>query len=167
MIEKNGDEFTFTLYIPSGNPLREFAATVIANNLKAIGIQMKLQKLELGAFLENLYTKKMDAWMVSSYIPVPLDLKTVWHSDLEKTPNNFSSYQSKETDKIVEALDMRISEIEKIELYKRFQKMIYQDCPVVFLYWTDNIIVHNKRLENLTIDPFGALQKLWEWKIQN
>ncbi len=167
VIEKNGDEFIFTLYIPSGNPLREFAATVIENNLKAIGIQMKLQKLELGAFLENLYTKKMDAWMVSSYIPVPLDLKTVWHSDLEKTPNNFSSYQSEEIDKIVEALDLRISEIEKKNLYKKFQKMIYDDYPVVFLYWTDNIIVHNKRLENLTIDPFGALQKIWEWKIQN
>ena len=167
VLEKNGVEFSFTLFIPSGNPLREFAATVIANNLKAIGIQMKLQKLELGAFLENLYTKKMDAWMVSSYIPVPLDLKTVWYSDLEKTPNNFSSYQSKETDEIVEALDMRISEIEKRDQYKKFQAMIYQDCPVVFLYWTDNIIVHNKRLENVTIDPFGALQKIWEWKIRN
>ena len=167
VVEKDGDEFTFTLYIPSGNPLREFAATVIANNLKAIGIQMKLQKLELGAFLENLYTKKMDAWIVSSYIPVPLDLKTVWYSDLEKTPNNFSSYQSEKIDKIIDALNMRISESEKKNLYQKFQEMIYQDCPVVFLYWTDNIIVHNKRLENVTINPFGALQKIWEWKIQN
>lgn len=167
VIEKNGIEFSFTLNIPSGNPLREFSATVIANNLKAIGIQMNLQKLELGEFIENLYSKKMEAWMVSSYIPVPLDLKTVWHSDLERTPNNFSSYQSEEADKVVEALDMRNSEIEKMKFYKKFQEVIYQDCPVVFLYWTDNIIVHNKRLENVTINPFGALQKIWEWKIRN
>lgn len=166
VIEKNGIEFSFTLYIPSGNPLREFASTVIANNLKAIGIEMKIQKLELGAFIENLYTKKMDAWMVSSYIPVPPDLKTVWYSDLEKTPNNFSSYQSKDTDKIVEELEKRISDAERKDLYIKFQKNIYQDCPVVFLYWTDNIIIHNKRLSNMTIDPFGALQKMWEWKIQ-
>ncbi|HEX9251149.1 MAG TPA: ABC transporter substrate-binding protein, partial [Ignavibacteriaceae bacterium] len=166
VIEKNGVEFTFTLYIPSGNPLREFASTVISNNLKVIGVEMKLQKLELGAFIENLYTKKMDAWMISSYIPVPLDLKTVWYSDLEKTPNNFSSYQSKDNDKIVEELEKRISDAEKKDLYIKFQKNIYQDCPVVFLYWTDNIIIHNKRLGNMTIDPFGALQKMWEWKIQ-
>lgn len=166
VIEKNGAEFTFTLCIPSGNPLREFTSTVIANNLKAIGIEMKLQKLELGAFIENLYAKKMDAWMISSYIPVPLDLKTVWYSDLDKTPNNFSSYQSKDTDKIVEALEKRISDAERKDLYIKFQKNIYQDCPVVFLYWTDNVIIHNKRLGNMTIDPFGALQKMWEWKIQ-
>jgi peptide/nickel transport system substrate-binding protein len=166
VIEKNGVEFTFTLYIPSGNPLREFASTVISNNLKVIGVEMKLQKLELGAFIENLYTKKMDAWMISSYIPVPLDLKTVWYSDLEKTPNNFSSYQSKDNDKIVEELEKRISDAEKKDLYIKFQKNIYQDYPVVFLYWTDNIIIHNKRLGNMTIDPFGALQKMWEWKIQ-
>ncbi len=167
VIEKNGIEFSFTLNIPSGNPLREFAATIIANNLKSIGVVMNLQKSELGAFLENLYEKKMDAWMVSSYIPVPLDLKTVWHSDLEKTPNNFPSYQSFIVDKIVEALDGKVNEIEKKDLLYSFQSNIYNDCPVIFLYWTDNIIVHNKRLSNITIDPFGALQKIWEWKIRN
>ena len=167
VIEKNGVEFAFTLYIPSGNPLREYAATVIENNLKAIGIEMKPQKLELGAFIEKLYTKKMDAWMASSYIPVPLDLKTIWYSDLEKTPNNFSSYQSTDVDRIIEALDKKASDVEKKDLYLKFQKNIYQDCPVVFLYWTDNIIVYNKRLENITINPFGALQKIWEWEIRN
>lgn len=167
VIEKNGIEFSFTLFIPSGNPLREFATTVIANNLKSIGVVMKIQKLELGAFIENLYTKKMDAWMISSYIPVPLDLKTVWHSNLEKTPNNFASYQSSIVDEIVEALDGKVDEIDRKILLYNFQSNIYNDCPVVFLYWTHNIIVHNNRLDSITIDPFGAIQKIWEWKIRN
>lgn len=166
VIEKNGVEFAFTLFIPSGNPLREFASIVIANNLKAIGIEMKTQKLELGAFVENLYTKKMDAWMASLYIPVPLDLKTIWYSDLEKTPNNFASYQSAESDRILNLLEKKISISEKRELYLKLQKNIFQDNPVIFLYWTDDIIIHNSRLINLTINPFGALQKIWEWKIQ-
>jgi len=105
--------------------------------------------------------------MASSYIPVPLDLKTIWYSDLEKTPNNFSSYQSTYVDRIIEAIDKKTSDLEKKDLYLKFQKNIYQDCPVVFLYWTDNIIVYNKRLENITINPFGALQKIWEWEIRN
>ncbi len=166
VIEKDGVEFAFTLFIPSGNPLREFAAIVIANNLKAIGIEMKTQKLELGAFVENLYTKKMDAWMASLYIPVPLDLKTIWYSDLEKTPNNFASYQNAVSDHILNLLEKKTSIQEKRGLYLKLQKNIFQDNPVIFLYWIDDIIIHNSRLKNLTINPYGALQKIWEWKIQ-
>jgi len=166
VIEKDGVEFAFTLFIPNGNPLREYAATVIANNFKAIGIEMKTQKMELGAFVENLYTKKMDAWMASLYIPVPLDLKTIWNSNLEKTPNNFASYQNDETDSLLNLVEKKISNSEKRNIYLKFQKIIYQDNPVIFLYWTDNIIIYNSRLKNLTINPFGALQKIWEWKIK-
>jgi len=166
ILEKNNSEFKFTLYIPSGNPLREFAGTIIKNNLKAVGIDMNLEKLELGAFLDNLYDKKMDAWMASWYIQVPLELKIFWYSDLQNTPLNFVGYQNKEADKIMDALGKRLTQEEKINNYKRFQNMILNEPPVIFLYWTDDIVVHNKKIKNLKVDPFGALQKLWEWRIE-
>ena len=167
VIEKNNTEFKFTLYIPSNNPLREFAGTIIKNNLKAVGIEMNLEKLELGAFLDNLYDKKFDAWMASWYIQVPLELKAFWYSDLQNTPLNFAGYQNKDADKIIDELNARITLEEKIEKYKKFQEIIFDDQPVTFLYWTDNIVVYNKRIKNLTVNPFGALQKLWEWRLDN
>lgn len=165
ILEKDNVEFKFVLYIPGGNPLREFAGTIIKNNLKAIGIDAKVEKLELGAFLDNLYNKKMDAWMASWYIQIPLELKTSWYSDLQSTPLNFVSYQSKEVDKVIDKINTRLTRKEKIEYYKMFQEIIYKDQPATFLYWTDDVVVYNKRLKNLTINPLGALQKLWEWKV--
>ncbi|MFZ2325254.1 MAG: ABC transporter substrate-binding protein [Ignavibacteriaceae bacterium] len=167
VIEKNNTEFKFTLYIPSSNPLREFAGTIIKNNLKAVGIEMNLEKLELGAFLDNLYNKKFDAWMASWYIQVPLELKAFWYSDLQNTPLNFAGYQNKDADKIIDELNARITLGEKIKKYKKFQEIIFDDQPVTFLYWTDNIVVYNKKIKNLTVNPFGALQKLWEWRLDN
>ena len=167
ILEKDGMEFKFTLYIPSGNPLREFAGTIIKNNLKAIGIDVSIEKMELGAFLDNLYNKKFDAWMASWYIQVPLELKAYWYSDLKNTPLNFVSYQNKEVDKIIDELNKRLTPKEKIEYYKKFQQIIFNDKPSVFLYWTDNIVAHNKRIKEITINPYGALQKLWEWRLNN
>ncbi|MCL6495963.1 MAG: hypothetical protein K6T54_14470, partial [Ignavibacterium sp.] len=46
ILEKDNIEFSFTLNIPSGNPLRDFASTVIKNNLKQVGIDVKVEKLE-------------------------------------------------------------------------------------------------------------------------
>lgn len=167
ILEKGNTNFSFILFIPSGNPLREYAATIIKNNLKAVGIGMKVEKLELGAFIDNILDKKIDAWMASWYIQVPLELKSYWHSDLEKTPLNFSSYRNNEVDKIIEKIETRLPLDEKTNLITKFQEMIYDDQPATFLYWTDNIVVHNSRIIDLTIDPLGAIQKIWEWRINN
>jgi peptide/nickel transport system substrate-binding protein len=166
VIEKNNVEFRFTIKIPSGNPLREFAGTIIKNDLKAIGIDVNIEKLELGAFLDDLYNKKMEAWMASWYIQIPLELKPYWYSDLKSTPLNFTNYQNKEVDNLIDKLEKRITSQQKIALYKQFQQIIYADEPVVFLYWTDNVVVYNKRIESITINPYGSLQKLWEWRLK-
>jgi len=166
ILEKKGTEFKFTINIPTGNPLREYAGTIIKNNLKAIGIDVNLEKLELGAFLDDLFDKKIDAWMASWYIQVPLELKPYWYSDLQITPLNFTGYQNKEVDNIIDDLNKRLTAHQKIEKYKEFQKIIYEDQPVVFLYWTDNIVVYNNRIKNITLNPYGSLQKLWEWRLE-
>ena len=165
-IEKNGIDLKFTIYIPSGNPLREFAGTIIKNDLKAVGIDVTIEKLELGAFLDDLYDKKIEAWMASWYIQVPLELKPFWCSDLKNTPLNFAGYQNKEVDNLIDDLSKRLTSQQKIEKYRKFQKIIYEDQPVVFLYWTDNVVVYNNRIKNITINPYGSLQKLWEWRLE-
>ena len=165
-IEKNGMDFKFTIYIPSGNPLREYAGTIIKNDLKAVGIDVNIEKLELGAFLDDLYEKKLEAWMAAWYIQVPLELKPFWYSDLKNTPLNFAGYQNKEVDNLIDDLSKRLTSQQKIEKYRKFQKIIYEDQPVVFLYWTDNVVVYNNRIKNITINPYGSLQKLWEWRLE-
>lgn len=164
VIEKGNLEFRFTLHIPSSNPLREYAANIIKNNLRAIGIEMNVEKSELGAFIENLYNRKLDAWMASWFIQVPLEFKTYWFSDLNISPLNFTGYQSEEADKVMLNLEkVTDSKIKKTYIFE-FQNIIYKDQPVTFLYWMDNIVVYNNKLKNVTINPYGALQKLWEWR---
>ncbi|HLG32276.1 MAG TPA: ABC transporter substrate-binding protein, partial [Ignavibacteriaceae bacterium] len=167
ILDKNNTEFRFTLYFPSGNPLRNYASTIIKNNLASIGIEMKIVNLEMGSFIDHLYEKKMDAWMAAWYIPIPVELKSYWYSDLEMTPLNFVSYQNKQADDIINELEQKISDKRKKDLYFKFQEIIHNDQPVTFLYWIPNITVYNKRIKNIHITPLGSITHCWEWKISD
>ncbi|MEO8399604.1 MAG: ABC transporter substrate-binding protein [Ignavibacteriaceae bacterium] len=165
ILEKGGKKFSFTIYYPSGNPLRDFAAAIIKNNLKAVGIEANTSSVEPGVFFEKAFSRKYDAWMAGWSIAIPLDLKPFWFSDLKETPNNLAGYQGKKMDEILLKLDSKITEEEKNKLYKKAQEIIHNDEPVTFLYWIDNIVAYNKRINDITISPLGAVQKCWEWKV--
>ncbi len=165
ILDKDNSDFKFTLSYPSGNPRREFAATVIKNNLKAVGIDVKLQPLELGVFIQNLYDKKFNAWMAAWVITLPLELKPYWYSDLEDNPLNFASYQNKSVDKILDQLEKKGSVNEQAKLYQQFQELIHQDEPITFLYWIDNIVAYNNKISGINVNPLGAIHNCWEWKI--
>lgn len=167
IIEKDGLEFSFTLNIPSGNPFREYAATIIKNNLKKVGIEIKVEKLEFGVLMDGLLNRKLDAWILAWFIPLPIDLKSYWYSDLKITQMNFAGYQSSEIDRIITDLEKKHSRRDYIELIKQFQRVISEEQPVTFLYWFDNIVCYSNRLNNITINPFGPIQRIWEWRIFN
>jgi len=166
VIDKNGVEFSFKLTYPAGNPLREYAATIMRNNLNAVGIDMTAEPLDLGTFRDKLSNKSLNAWMIAWYIPIPLELKAFWYSDLENTPLNFESYQDKEADAVMDELDKNLPGEQKKKLYYKFQKIIHEDEPVTFMYWKADIVGVNKRVENINITPLGAITHCWEWSIK-
>ena len=165
ILEKGNEEFKFKMFYPVGNPLREYAAVVVKNSLKSVGIEVAIEKMELGAFINNLYERKLDSWMAGFGVPIPLDLKPYWYSDPNIGVLNFQSYSKSEADKILDQLDTKLSSERKKELIKELQKIIHQDEPVTFLYWTPNIIVYNTRIKNLKITPYGVLVHCWEWTL--
>lgn len=167
ILEKNGTEFSFDLYIPGGNPLRNYSATVIKNNLKNVGISVNIQTMELNTFLDNLFSKKFDAWIASWYIAIPIDLKMMWYSDFKNTPLNFQSYSNAQVDSILDNIEKSPLEKELYQLYKQFQQILHNEEPVTFLYWIDDITAHNKRITKIDINPLGVIHHCWNWELKD
>jgi peptide/nickel transport system substrate-binding protein len=167
IIEKNGVQFSFTLNYAGGNPRREFGATVIKNNLKAIGIDVKTEPLEQGVFMEKMFSHKLNAWLAGWSVPIPLDLKPYWFSDLTQAPFNLTGYKNSAADELLENIDKSKAGNYKNILYKKLQEILYEDNPVTFLYWIDNIVAYNDRLENIKITPLGSVHHCWYWSVKN
>jgi peptide/nickel transport system substrate-binding protein len=167
ILEKGNREFRFKLYIPAGNPRREFTAAMIKNNLKAVGIDVTIDALEMGTFIDNMFGRKFDAWLVSWFISLPPDLKSFWYSDLKSMYLNNAGYRDKKADMLLSSLEEKISIEKQDSLYREIQGLLYNDQPVTFLYWTDNITAYNKRIKNMNIDPLGFIHHCWEWSVKN
>ncbi len=164
-IEKKGIPFSFTLSFPASNLFREYAAIRIQNNLKAVGINVKLQALEPAVFFEKMFNKELEAWLAGWSVPVPLNLKPYWHSDPSIAQGNISSYKNDKVDEILDKLDMRLPNNIRGDLIRELQEIISADQPVIFLYWIDNSVAINSRLHNVKVSPLATIQKCWEWKI--
>jgi peptide/nickel transport system substrate-binding protein len=113
-----------------------------------------------------MFKKNMDAWMIGWYVPIPVQLKISWYSDLKKTPYNFVSYQNKEADKILDEISAENDREKLNELYRNFQRIIYENVPVTFLYWVDNIVAYNSKIEDININPVGVIHHCWEWTVK-
>lgn len=167
IIDKNGIPFKIKLSIASGKPHREFAASIVKNYLEKIGISVQIVVLETAVFFQNLFERKLDAWIAGWTIPLYLDLQAFWGSNLKVNIFNVSGYQNSEIDKIFLELKHAKSFNERRELINKFQKIIYQDQPVTFLYWIDNIIGYNRRINNIQLNPVAFTNRIWEWYLSN
>lgn len=166
-IDKNGIEFSFVLNIPGGNPLRNYTSTIIKDNLKNIGIAVSIETVEPQVFWGNVFARKYDAWIAGWMVPIPLSLKPFWHSDLKNNPVNLTGYNNKGADILLEKTETNISKEEMNNVYKEIQNMLYNDAPVTFLFWKDNITAYNKKINGVSIDPLGVIHKCWNWSISN
>jgi peptide/nickel transport system substrate-binding protein len=167
ILEKNNLDFSFKLYIASGNPRRMYAATIVKNNLKAVGIDVTVETMEMGSFINRLFEHELDAFMAGWTVAIPIDLQPYWHSDFERSPFNLVGYSNPEVDSILNELENETKQRTKIALYKKIQELLHQDEPVTFLYWLNVITAYNKRITNITINPLGAIQLCWEWRIND
>lgn len=166
ILDKNGKKFSFTISVPSGNPLRTFTSTILQNNLKAVGIETKIEFLEPAVLFPKMFRNELDAWLAGWGVPIPLNLKPYWHSNKKIAGANAAGYSNKEIDKILEKLGSRISLEERHNLLKQFQRIISDEQPAVFLFWIDNLVGVNTKIKNIVINPLGAVQKCWAWSVE-
>jgi peptide/nickel transport system substrate-binding protein len=163
ILEKDNRKFSFVLDISGNNARRKFAAEIIKNNLQAIGIDVKVESLEFSVYNDKMYGHELNAWIGGWVVPIPITLKPFWFSDLMKSPLNVSGFQNKEVDKTLDQMEKASTHARNNETVKQFQRIIYRQNPVTFLYWIDNIVAYNNRIKDIQINPLGYLHHCWKW----
>ena len=165
--DKEGKRFEFTLLTNQGNPRRKDACELIQANLKAIGVKANLELREGVTFFDLLRKKEYDAavsgWSAGLF-PDPSD---IWHSATEKEPRpyNFTAYSNAEVDKLIQA-GLRTADLTKeAAIWKRMQKLIYDDQPYTFLYWKKSTFPLHKRFKGVEPNVLSVIHKLENWYV--
>jgi peptide/nickel transport system substrate-binding protein len=163
IIDKDGVEFKFNLYINAGSPRREYCANMIKNYLKKIGIEVTIQKLEWNLFETGIINREFDAFINGMAVSSDLNLFEFWHSDFKKASLNDAGYRNKRVDEILEIVSKQ-NYLKSAPYFKELQKILYDDEPCTFLYWYSNIIGYNKKLRNVKSNIWDSYNQISEWE---
>ena len=166
ILQKNGKRFSFVLYTNAGNARRNYASVIIQQNLRAIGIDCKLDVQESNVFFENLQARKLDAWMAGWSIGLEIDPLDVWGSDLKKSRFNFAGYRNPRIDELCELAKQKMDPVGAKPYWMEYQEILHRDQPITFLYWIKETQGFSKRIENEDLNISGTFYNVDDWKLR-
>lgn len=112
-------------------------AEVAQEQLKAIGIELDIQMVEVGAYLDITADGSIDMF-VGSWGTVTLDadygLYPMFHSENIGAPGNRSFFDHPKVDELLEQARQTTDETERLNLYKEAQQIIIDEAPIIPIY---------------------------------
>ena len=156
LIAKSGvKDPNFTLYC-NDSAIRLQLAQIIQANLKDIGVDMKIETLEWGAYIQKTaqgeHTAYIGGW-VSGTSDADIVLYPLLHSSSHGGAGNRAFYTNKEFDREVELGRESVNVEERKEHYKKAQMILQEESPLVVLLYKNENIGINKRVKGFKYDP--------------
>lgn len=136
ILTKDGQRFTFTIITNNGTEIRRDIATLVQDNFRQIGIEVKIEIYEWAVFLKNFINKgDFDAMVLGWALGPDYDQYQIWHSSQTKQDQfNVIGYNNPEVDKLLVNIRQEYNRDKIIEMAGKLQSIIYKDQPYLFLF---------------------------------
>ena len=149
VIDGKSIEFNITFTYNAGNDSRRDAALIFKEAARQVGINVDVVPQEWSIYIGN--QKKHDfemfygGWIGS---PNPDDPKQIWHTESINGGSNYVYFGTPETDKLIDQIREELNEDKRIDLYRRFQEIIHNQAPYIFLSSPKERIAIAKKFKN-------------------
>ena len=136
ILEKDGKRFSFTLITNNGNEIRRDIATLVQDNLKTLGIEVKIEIYEWAVFLKNFINKgEFDAMVLGWALGPDYDQYQIWHSSQNNPEQlNVVNYNNPRVDQLLGDIRQEYNRDKIIAMAGEMQEIIYRQQPYLFLY---------------------------------
>ena len=166
--DKNGNKVEFSLNTNSGNFPREAMGVAIKQDLSKLGITVNLKPLEFNSLVNKL-TNTLD-WdcILIGFTGSPLEPHSginVWHSNgtlhaFNKNngdKNHYVSDWEKRLNDIFENAALELDFNKRKTLYDEYQKIVYEQKPLVYLYSPTRISAIRTKFKNIYPTKLGDI----------
>ncbi len=146
---------TIEMYISDDNQ-RADIATIMQEQLRQIGLNMNITRLEWGAFVEELSAKK-DHMFLLRWNPSIVDpdqyLYPSFSTNTKGSGPNYGFYGNPELDALIDQGRVLSNSPEREAIYKQAQEFVMEDLPWVPLAYGQQNIAGAKYVSGFTIRP--------------
>ena len=169
LYDSEGNRVEFDLYTNAGVLEREALGVMIKQDLEDLGMKVNFKPIEFNSLVNKLSnTNDWDmAIMGLTGSPLePHDGKNVWKSSgplhiFNQRPQNYKIDDrfdwEKELDEIFEQGALKLTYEERKPLYDRYQTIIYNQKPIIYLYSPIRIAAIRKKFKNIFPTPLSGL----------
>lgn len=162
ILDKDGRMFEFTMHYNAGNARRAYAATIVQENLKQLGIKVHLSSTEGNVFFATLARKEYDAFLAGFSVGLAIDPGAKWGSDVSNPFNN-TGFRNKRVDELVTLAHNVRTDRDEAPFWRELQAILHEEQPVTFMYWIKEVVAVNRRLHDVNPGILGTLDGIWDW----
>ena len=155
--EVNGVRFHLTMKTSTEESTRLMAA-VLQQQLRQVGIALDIRTFEFATFFSDvthgLFQLYSLRWIGGNEDPDIFEY--VFHSS--KFPPNGANrgfFANPRVDALIDQARHELDQNTRKQLYAEIQRILADELPYINLWYFDNVLVHSKRVRNLTLNPSG------------
>jgi peptide/nickel transport system substrate-binding protein len=152
----NGVRFHITMKTSTDENTRLMVA-VMQQQLREVGIALDIRSFESATFFADVthgaFQMYSLRWVGGNEDP---DIFYVFHSS-RFPPNgaNRGHYSNAKVDALIDQARREVDRQKRKSIYAELQLILAEELPYVDLWYLDNVLVHNKRVRNLQLNPAG------------
>lgn len=146
-IQQKTVDFKFDLHIYAGITDWQDLALLYSSALKKAGIIMNIVPLDVPTFIEKARSHDFDMLMsVWTTSVAPEDFTQLWHSSSwTDNGDNYSGFGNTVSDALIDSIRYTIDDDKRNEMDKRFQRMVADEQPYIFLFNSLRRVAVHKR----------------------
>ncbi len=166
LYDKQGNLVEFDLYTNAGNLEREALGVMIKQDLEELGMKVNFKPVEFNSLvnkLTNTYDWDMVIMGLTGSPLEPHDGKNVWTSNgtlhmfnMGVKPEERFEWE-KELDNLFDEGALKLTFEERKPIYDRYQEIIYEENPIIYLYSPVRISAIRKKIKNVYPSALGGL----------
>ena len=153
----NGVRFRLTMKTSTDENTRLMVA-VMQQQLREVGIALDIRSFEFATFFSDVTHGAFQLyglrWIGGNEDP---DIFTLCFHSSRFPPNgaNRGFYSNPKVDALIDQGRREVDPAKRKPVYAELQSILAEDLPYIDLWYLDNVLVHNKRVVNLKLNPAG------------
>lgn len=159
-----GVPFGLTLLYPASSRQQERAATVVADELRRIGVTLELVPLEWAQFLRRLEAHDFELAAIQWSIDAEPDLFPLFHSTQVAGSLNYGAYADPEVDEWLEELRSELPPDKRVGLLHDVVARLRRDEPYTFLFAPVTVAVVRRGAHAVEPTALGWEPRAWGWE---
>jgi len=142
----------------SDNNVRKSISELIHGQLSDIGVDLNIDMMEWGGFLEKVGRGDHDAYLLAATVSTgdgddPFTL--LLHSNQIGSAGNRAFYENEEVDRLIEEGRKELNEDKRVKIYEKLQTIVNEDLPIYPMYYNNQSCGISRRVKNFKLNPAG------------